>query len=219
MIPIVPALIPKDEYEVIKAAGDLSFSRVFHLDVVDGEFVTSVSWPYQPAGEPMSVGHTLRGYSLEVDLMVADPAKQAKLWQDAGADRLVFHVETITVEELQNIAADSTASVGVSFHGVTPLETFFEYVLEADFVQLMGIKEIGAQGQPFYEQVLESIKVVRQEFPAKSITVDGSVNKNTIKQLADAGADRFIVGSAITGTEQPEQSWHELNSLINHNLL
>ncbi|MCA9367314.1 hypothetical protein KC887_03580 [Candidatus Kaiserbacteria bacterium] len=219
MIPVVPALIPSDEYDVIKAAGDVAWSREFHLDVVDGKFVENCSWPFTPAGEPAAVGHTLRGFSLEVDLMVAQPSKPARLWQEAGADRLVFHVETLTPEELENIAADATASVGVACHGATPIELLLEYATKADFIQLMGIREIGTQGQPFDERVLDSITKVKQELPSISVTVDGSVNKDTIARLAAAGADRFIVGSAIMKREDKEQAWHELSGLINQTLL
>ncbi len=214
-VPIVPAVIPKSQAEVVEMSSRLSFSHEFHLDLVDGKFVTSVSWPYDPEGVPMTVKPYLDKYTLEVDLMVAEPLKAAVEWSEAGADMLVFHVETISLESFRIFSENTAVSVGVSAHGDTPLETLIEYIKEADYIQLMGIYEIGSQGQPFDEMVIEKISKLKELFPDKSITIDGSVNKNTIKRLCDAGADRFICGSAIVLQENPERAWHDLGELIN----
>jgi len=79
----------------------------------------------------------------------------------------------------------------------------------------MGIYQIGAQGQPFDATVLEKIAAVQAAYPEKSITIDGSVNEHTIVQLKEAGADRFIVGSAITLQPDPEAAYQALSVLIN----
>lgn len=215
-IPIVPAVIPRNKEELLELADRLLFSREFHLDLVDGEFVPTVSWPFRPVGDPLEVKTALDRYSLEVDLMVTDPIAVAKNWLKAGADALVFHVETIGEEAFRNFADNTEeASVGVSAHGDTKLETLLAYAEAADYVQLMGIREIGAQGQPFDEAVLDKIKSVKDRFPEMEVTVDGSVNKDTIKRLAEAGADRFICGSAIVKQPDPEAAYRQLLSLIN----
>ncbi|MCA9362704.1 thiamine phosphate synthase [Candidatus Kaiserbacteria bacterium] len=214
-LPIVPAVIPKSQEEVIDFSKVLSFSPEFHLDLVDGQFVETVSWPYTPSGEPMAVKPYLDRYTLEVDLMVANPVSAAKAWVEAGADMLVFHVETLNLNDLKNFANDYKVSIGVSAHGDTPLSTLVEYVAEADYIQLMGIYKIGAQGMPFDENVLDKITALKKQFPLKSITVDGSVNKDTIKRLADAGADRFICGSAIVKQSDPESAHEYLSGLVN----
>ena len=87
--------------------------------------------------------------------------------------------------------------------------------ITTDCIQLMGIAEIGAQGQPFDESVIEKIQTVKQRFPHKPITIDGSVNADTIVRLKEAGADRFIVGSAITLQEDPYAAHQSLHMLIN----
>jgi ribulose-phosphate 3-epimerase len=215
-IPIVPAIIPKSKQEVIELSDALLFSREFHLDLVDGNFVSSKSWPFGTNDEPLQVKSFLDRYTLEVDLMVADPITVAKDWIMAGADMLVFHIETIDLASLINYMDQNTkVSFGVSAHGDTPLETLIKYAIEADYIQLMGIKEIGAQGLPFDEEVIEKIAVLKKEFPFKSITVDGSVNSDTIARLAKAGADRFIVGSAIVGQSDPAKAHAKLSELIN----
>lgn len=213
--PIVPAVIPKSETEVKSLAEQLTFSREFHLDLVDGKFVPTVSWPYSPEGDPLSVKHYLDVYTLEVDLMVAKPVVAANEWIVAGADMVVFHLETLELETFKNFTENTSVSVGISAHGDTAFERLVEYAQFADYIQLMGIYEIGSQGQPFYDGVFKQIEELKRIFPDKSITVDGSVNKDTIRRLFNAGVDRFIVGSAIVLQEDPEAAHAHLQSLIN----
>lgn len=214
-VPIIPAVIPHSQAEVCSFAETLTFSPEFHLDLVDGKFVPARSWPYEPVGNPMAVKAALDVYTLEVDLMVADPLVAAKEWVKAGADMLVFHVETVSLEAFIVFTEQTRVSVGVSAHGDTPLETLAAYAAHADYIQLMGIHTIGAQGLPFDETVLEKIATLKQQFPLLSITVDGSVNADTIGRLVEAGADRFICGSAIVKQENPAEAHAALSALIN----
>ena len=213
--PIVPAIIPASREEVLRFAKLLSFSREIQLDLVDGQFVESVCWPYEPVGEPLSVKPQLDAFTLEVDLMVINPVPAATKWVEAGADMLVFHVETLTLEAFKNFADNTKVSIGASAHGDTTLDKLSQYVEFADYIQLMGIYEIGAQGLPFDEGVLGKIEELKRRFPKKSITIDGSVNTKTIKRLRDAGADRFICGSAISLQPDPEAAHAALSALIN----
>jgi ribulose-phosphate 3-epimerase len=213
--PIVPAVIPDSQDEVISFSKTLSFSPEYHLDLVDGKFVAATSWPFEPLGDPVAVKKYLDPYTLEVDLMVEEPVKVAIDWLRAGADMLVFHVETLSLEEFKNFAESHSISIGISGHGDTTLETLAEYAEHADYIQLMGIHEIGAQGLPFDEKVLDKITDLKRRFPLKSITIDGSVNSDTIARLAKAGADRFICGSAIVKQDDPEAAHAALSALIN----
>lgn len=213
--PIVPAVIPKSQAEVENFSKVLAFSGEFHLDIVDGNFVQTISWPYAPVGEPLAVKPYLDVYTLEVDLMVAEPIKAATKWIEAGADMLVFHVETLSLDTFKNFANTTKVSVGVSAHGDTPLQTLISYAEYADYIQLMGIYEIGAQGLPLDEGVFVKIAELKRVFPKMSITIDGSVNKNTIEKLYNVGADRFICGSAIVLQPNPEVAHKALLGLIN----
>ena len=216
VIPIVPAVIPKSEAEVVALTKALMFSKEFHLDVVDGKFVQNISWPYEPAGEPIAVKPHTDKYTLEVDLMVENPIKTAREWIKAGADMLVFHIETVDLASfIDFVEHDSKkVSVGVSFSGDTLIETMFPYLAYADYVQVMGIETIGVQGQPFSERTFEYIKRLKQEFPNLPISVDGSVNETTLTRLIKAGVDRVIVGSAIVGKENPQTAYSALQALV-----
>ena len=215
MIPIVPAFIPESESAVRTYLKTLGFSHEIHLDVVDGTFVPQVSWPYDPIGMPKNVQPYTDQFTLEVDLMTAEPLPAAVDWLAAGADMLVFHAETISLENFKNFTEFTHVTVGISAHGTTTIETLLEYAGYAEYVQLMGIAEIGSQGQPFDQSVFEKIGIIKEQYPNKSITVDGSVNADTIVQLRNAGVDRFIVGSAIILQEDPFTAHQNLHKLIN----
>lgn len=214
MIPIVPAIIPKSLEEIKTVLPGLNFSPEIHVDVVDGKFVPFTSWPYQPQGVPSAVKNTTDSFTLEVDLMVEDPLVAADAWILAGADMLVFHTETISPEAFSRFANASKISVGISAINDTPLSELEPYLESADYIQLMGIAKIGAQGQPFDERVIDRIGELKSRYPNLPITIDGSVNKNTIAKLAKAGADRFICGSAILGAPEPYLAYNELQALI-----
>jgi ribulose-phosphate 3-epimerase len=215
-IPIIPAVIPKSEAEVVAMTKALSWSQEFHLDLVDGKFVSSICWPYEPLGEAVAVKPHTDRFTLEVDLMVADPIKAARAWEKAGVDMFVFHIETVDLPSFIDYVthAPRDISVGVSFHGDTPIEAIFPYVPHAEYIQVMGIHTIGSQGQPFSEETFSKIERLKQEFPYTPISVDGAVNESTIGRLAKAGVDRFIVGSAIVKQEDPEAAYKKLCSLI-----
>jgi ribulose-phosphate 3-epimerase len=152
---------------------------------------------------------------LEVDLMVRDPLRAAKAWFLAGADMLVFHTESISLADFTRFAASSEVSVGIAALNDTSYEVLVPYLKVADYAQVMGIASIGAQGQGQDERVFTRIGDIKRDFPNCSITVDGSVNLSTIKELSLAGADRFICGSAIVAANDPKAAYIELNNLIN----
>lgn len=213
MIPIVPAIIPTSKNDLITQLERLSFAPEVHVDVVDGKFVPKVSWPCEPVGDPVSLKESLDTFTLEVDLMIENPLKAAVDWVTAGADMLVFHAETIDLENFKNFSEFTHITTSIATHGDTTIETLLEYAHYADGIQLMGIKEIGAQGQPFDDSVLEIIKTVKNTYPDKPITVDGSVNAETIERVVQSGADRVIVGSAITLQDEPYAAYEALCAL------
>jgi ribulose-phosphate 3-epimerase len=214
MIPIVPAIIPTSAAHLMSVLSKLHFSPEIHVDVVDGKFVPFTSWPYQSSGSPKEVATETDAFTLEVDLMVENPLVAADEWLKAGADMLVFHVETITPEAFARFADSTKISVGISIKNGTPLTEIDAYMESAEYIQLMGIAEIGSQGQSFDERVLTRIEQMRLKYPTHSITIDGSVNSETIVRLAEAGAHRFICGSAITKAEDPARAHAALAALI-----
>ena len=103
--------------------------------------------------------------------------------------------------------------LGVSLLNDTPLSAIMPFLDRVDYVQLMGIARIGSQGAPFDRRVLDRIRTLRTTSPDIPISIDGAVREETIGQLAAAGAERFVVGSAIFAAASPHRAYHRLAAL------
>jgi ribulose-phosphate 3-epimerase len=91
--------------------------------------------------------------------------------------------------------------IGIAVGTNTSIEKVFPLVNSVDFIQCMGIENIGFQGQDFDERVLGQIRKLKAEFPDLIISVDGSVTLETAPKLIEAGATRLVIGSAIFNTD------------------
>lgn len=212
--PIVPAVIPTSVEALFAVVAQLEGVPELHLDVVDGNFVPTISWPYAPVGDVTTVRSLLEKFSLEVDLMVNDPVPAAKAWLKAGADLLVFHVETISLEKFKAFAESTSVSVGICALLDTKEEVLAPYLAVADYVQVMGIAQIGSQGQPFDERVFERIAWLKTIAPHLPISIDGSVNAETLPKIVPHNLHRYIVGSAIVGQKNPQEAYAHLVELV-----
>ncbi len=211
---VVPAIIPTDVRSIEVTLQQLGPCSEIHLDVVDGAFVPFTSWPYEPFGYEADVRDLLACYTLEVDLMVEDAYEAGRRWVEAGADMLVFHIESIAPALLEAFATTYNVTIGISLNADTPVDALLPYVPYSDYVQLMGIKEIGAQGQPFDEEALMRIDQVRALIPTHFVSIDGSVNSTTIPLIKQHYPDRYIVGSAIVKADNPRSAFTSLHTLV-----
>jgi len=215
---LVPAIIPQSLDHLKSSLKAIELVHEVHIDIVDGAFVNQVSWPINPPGSVADVASLLETHSVEVDIMTESPLKHAEAWLSVGVDMIVVHVETLLLGEFSTLLNMSNSSIGISALLDTPYETLRPYLELADYTQVMGIKTIGAQGQPFDERAIDRINTIAQDFPNLLISVDGSVNEVTIPKLRSLPASRFIVGSAIMGADKPEVAYSSLQTLLNHTL-
>ncbi len=211
--PIVPAIIPQSVADLASSIQLLGHVPELHIDVVDGRFVPHRSWPYITPDSPLSALSILETFALEVDLMVHEPLQAAADWVRVGADRLVFHVESVSLEAFKQYCDSTPITVGISANNDTDYAVLREYLSHADFIQVMGIATIGAQGQSFDDRAIVRIMTIQKEFPQLPISVDGSVNKTTLPELLTYTLDRYIVGSAIIGTADPATAYREFSEL------
>ncbi len=208
---IVPAMIPKSLEDLKEKLELLSFAKTIQVDVVDGKFVSSISWPYQPEGNVSEAASLLSNYEIEVDLMVADPLSAADDWVNIGAKRIVFHIESLQADELPLILKENNSvEIGLAINNDTPLEKLDGYIDLIDFVQMMGIATIGKQGEPFDDRVIERITNIHSRYPDLAISVDGAVNQSNLLKLKEAGATRFVVGSALLNSTDLRTTYTEL---------
>ncbi len=240
MAEIIPAVIPTSfedlEYKV-SLVGESA--KTIQIDVCDGVFVNTKSWPYNGADDVFEQilkedaalpnwQHT----SYEVDLMVANPSLEAERWVKAGAQRIIVHFES--TDKIQDIALalrSKYGSVKYSVHGIefgvaigaeTPVEALFPLLREqdkdgfelVDFVQVMGIRHIGAQGQPFHEATYDRLDALHDAFPGLALSVDGGVSFDTAEGLIHSGAARLVSGSAVFSTDDVPSAIRELASIV-----
>ena len=105
--------------------------------------------------------------------------------------------------------------MGIALNNDTDLSVLDPLMHHLDYVQCRGIAEIGRQGNSFDERVLDRVATLRGKYPELTISVDGSVNEETIKQLAEAGANRLVSGSAIIKSDDPAAAYQKLHELVN----
>ncbi len=212
---IIPAIIPTSLAELKSTLDRVAFADRIQIDVVDGKFVPFTSWPYEPKGAADEVSDYLASMPTEIDLMVSDPVKDGREWLLAGAKGLIFHLESLQDPKKALALADEFSfDIGFSINNDTPLESLYPYIKSIDFVQIMGIDKIGQQGQPFDSRSLERIAKLSALYPDTIISVDGGVTEASIKNLKEAGARRFVSGSAILKAGNPEEKYREMLKMI-----
>ncbi len=212
---IIPAIIPTSLQNLRQTIDRLAFAKTVQIDVVDGKFAPFISWPYEPSAHATEAREILNHIEAEIDLMVAEPLLAGADWISAGAKALVFHFESLeSPKDAIALAQDAGIKVAFALNNDTELSMLYPFIDSLDFVQLMGIKDIGVQGQPFDNRVLERIATLSALFPDLPISVDGSVNEDTINNLKVAGARRFVVGSAILKSNDPEAKYQQLLKIV-----
>jgi len=212
---ITPAFIPESTEDLSSKFSLLSFSDWIHVDILDGKFVKNSSWPLSPVSNISECKDLFSAKKVEVDLMVKEPLNIAVEFLNAGVKSLVFHLESTEVlDNILKLKDNYNFKLGISILNSTSLSNIYDYLDRTDFVQLMGINEIGLQGQPFDNRVLERTATLRHLFNELEISIDGSVNGETISELKGAGASRFIVGSAIVKAPDMETAYTELLKII-----
>jgi ribulose-phosphate 3-epimerase len=131
-------------------------------------------------------------------------------WFNAGARRVVLHFESNkNIVEAIGLAKDLEFEVGLAIAPKTPIEKIAKLISDVDFVQCMGIRNVGYQGQVFEEETISRVAHLRELYPELVISVDGGVTLENASALIDAGADRLVVGSALFGSPDVEESLRE----------
>jgi ribulose-phosphate 3-epimerase len=220
---IIPAIMPKD-LQAIALACDKVSEKVswVQIDLMDKQFVDSVSWPYQDQIFSLKEAEELRKLiseykelSFEVDLMVCNPETIAPVFANAGVKRIIFHHKSLSdprsIERFEEFHED--IEIGLALHIDDDIEVIEQYLPKVSTIQFMGIEKVGYQGQEFKEEVLEKIKEVKEKYPDLELQIDGGVNKDTIGRLSAAGIERFVSGSAVF-SGSVEENINKLKSLI-----
>ncbi len=190
---------------------------MIHLDVMDGNFVPNIT--IGPAVIKALRSHT--NLFFDVHIMVCDPLFWIDKFARAGADCITFHVEAtgkpeMVIEQIKSLGVKA----GITLKPGTNLELVEPYLELVDLVLVMSV-EPGFGGQSFISDSLARIEEVNRfiELAGLSdqveIQIDGGVNLDNARNIADAGADILVAGSAVFNTPDPIATMKKFNEVLN----
>jgi ribulose-phosphate 3-epimerase len=186
-------------------------AKILHLDIMDGHFVPNLSFGV-PVVEAIRRSTQL---PLDVHLMLQEPQKYLAIFRRAGADFLSVHVEVAPdprtlFDEIRKLGAIP----GLVSNPPTPVEAVLPYVNDCELVLTMSVMP-GFGGQTFDSRSLEKIRRIRRVANENTlISVDGGVGESTITAAAAAGANLFVVGTALLGKPDIKKQFQKLKQLV-----
>ena len=216
MIKIAPSILSADFMrlgEEIRAVED-SGAHLLHLDIMDGHFVPNITIGY-------SIVEAIRKITklpLDVHLMIEDPDKYLDNFINAGSDYLTVHLEAcIHLHRTINYMKDKGVKAGVSINPATPISSLEEIIHDLDLIVLMSVNP-GFGGQSFIPHALEKTRLLKKMITEKNLSalieVDGGVKPENAKEVAAAGADILVMGSAFFGPKDYSGLMKKLNEIL-----
>ena len=204
-IRIAPSLLSADFSRVAEevALCESGGADWLHVDVMDGQFVPNLTF----GAKIIETVRRLTKLPLDVHLMVVQPEKYFDDFAAAGATGLTIHVEAAPHlhRQVQRIR-ELGCSPGVALNPSTGLETVREIVPDIDLLLVMTVNP-GFGGQSFIATTLSKIARARDMLDgarsAATLEVDGGINRETIAQAHEAGADTFVAGQGVFAARDP----------------
>lgn len=217
---IVPSIIPRNVEQMTEEIKLVSgFANFVQVDISDGIFTNYKTWPYN--GKDLDFFNSLVGeefgwpkwdeIDFELHLMVKNPENILEDWIKTGISSVVAHIEaTDDFQKIIDICVLHQVEIWLALKPSTDISSIKPFVSQINGIQCMGSDLLGKHGVELDDKSIEQIKKIRKEYPEVPIAVDIGVNLDTKNVLINAGATKFICGSAILDADNPQEVFEEM---------
>lgn len=200
---VAPSVLAADFAELgsqLRAVSEAGAEWI-HLDVMDGAFVPSISFG-------MPVIKSIRRVTdrvFDVHMMVEEPGRYVEDVKKAGADVITVHAEACKhLDRVISQIKEVGCRAGVALNPATPVSVLEHILDQVDMVLIMTVNP-GFGGQKFIPYTIEKVKAVRRLCDERGLTtdiqVDGGISAANVREVLEAGANIFVAGSAVFGTD------------------
>ena len=187
---------------------------IIHLDIMDGVFVPNISY-----GTPV-IKTICKNAKIPVEahLMIVEPQKFFETYRRLGVGSISVHYEACThLDRTVNKIKELGMKAGVAINPHTSASLLEDIVRICDYILVMSVNP-GFGGQSYIPYSTEKIagvkKIIERNNPKCLIEVDGGVTTENIEEIANAGADVVVAGSAVFGAEDPAQAIRKLQGTL-----
>jgi len=207
----VPSIIAKNQNEFEERFDKVKdISKFYQLDIMDGKFVKNKSLLFDfilPTDDKLLY---------EIHLMLEE--KGLKIWLNqnirkfSGNDIFIIQAETRNFEKYIRELKNEKLRVGLALNPDTSVEKIKNLIKEIDLVLIMTVNP-GKYGAKLLPSTLKKVKEIRKLNHKIDIEVDGSVNEETVLDMKDAGANRFVLGSYLQDSGDVKESWKAIKKV------